>query len=72
MVVRDEPCTLCVAGLDGVCHPDNLCPAINAATLALMHAGVGMKDFVVACSAGYLERTPLLGVGRLCCQCVPL
>lgn len=39
---------------------DTVCPCINAATLALIHAGVSMKDFVVACSAGYLEKTPLL------------
>lgn len=30
-----------------------LCAAINAATLALMDAGIPMKDFVCACSAGY-------------------
>jgi|UniRef100_A0A8J9SRK4 exosome complex component RRP41 len=29
-----------------------LCAAINAATLALMDAGIPMKDFVCACSAG--------------------
>ncbi len=53
---------------------DNLCPSINAAGLALMHAGVAMKDFVVACGAGFLERTPLLGVCALlsfvCIACV--
>lgn len=30
-----------------------LCAAINAATLALMDAGIPLKDFCVACSAGY-------------------
>ena len=40
---------------------DGLCPCINAANLALIHAGVSMRDFVVACSAGFLEKTPLLG-----------
>jgi exosome complex component RRP41 len=30
-----------------------LCAAINAATLALMDAGIPMKDFVCACSAGF-------------------
>lgn len=30
-----------------------LCAAINAATLALVDAGIPMKDFVCACSAGY-------------------
>lgn len=34
---------------------------INAASLALMDAGIGMKDFVCACSAGCLEDTPVLG-----------
>lgn len=30
-----------------------LCAAINAASLALLDAGIPMKDFVCACSAGY-------------------
>lgn len=34
---------------------------VNAATMALIDAGVPMKDFVCACSAGYIEDTPLLG-----------
>lgn len=34
--------------------------AINAATLALIDAGIAMDDFVVACTAGYLDDTPLL------------
>jgi len=37
------------------------CAAINAATLALMDAGIPMKDFVVACSAGYINNTPIVG-----------
>jgi hypothetical protein len=49
-----------------VCFPcaDTVCPCINAATLALIHAGVSMRDFVVSCSAGYLEKTALLGALR--------
>lgn len=39
----------------------NKCVCINAATMALIDAGVPMKDFVCACSAGYIEDTPLLG-----------
>ena len=39
----------------------NNCVCINAATMALIDAGVPMKDFVCACSAGYIEDTPLLG-----------
>lgn len=34
---------------------------VNAATMALIDAGVPIKDFVCACSAGYIEDTPLLG-----------
>lgn len=30
--------------------------AINAASLALVNAGVAMKDFVVACSVGYVDN----------------
>ena len=35
--------------------------SINAVSLALMDAGVPMKDFVVACTAGYLEQATLVG-----------
>jgi exosome complex component RRP41 len=28
--------------------------------LALIDAGVAMKDFVVSCSAGYYDKTPIL------------
>ncbi len=38
-----------------------LAAALNAGTLALMDAGVGMRDFVVACSLAYIQRTALLG-----------
>ena len=49
----------------------NKCVCINAATMALIDAGVPMRDFVCACSAGYLEDTPLLGQSTawLCIQC---
>lgn len=36
-----------------------LATAINAVSLALVDAGVPMVDFVAACSAGFLEKTPL-------------
>ena len=35
--------------------------SINAATLALMDAGIAMSDFVVSCSAGYLDKTAICG-----------
>ncbi len=35
---------------------------INAATLALADAGIPMRDLVTSCSAGYLNRTALLGI----------
>mgnify|MGYP001971694212 CR=1 FL=1 len=34
--------------------------AINAAVLAIANAGIPMKDTMAACSAGYLDGTPLL------------
>ena len=46
-----------------------VCAAINAVTLAVQDAGIPMLDFVVACTAGYLERTTLVGAclrTRLC------
>ncbi|KAL6047993.1 Exosome complex component RRP41 [Balamuthia mandrillaris] len=37
------------------------CAAINAATLALIDAGIPMRDFVVSAAAGYINGTPILG-----------
>lgn len=39
---------------------DAVCPAINATTLALINAGIPMKSFVTACSAGYMDKKTLL------------
>jgi len=36
------------------------CASINAACLALIDAGVPMRDFVVSCSAGYYDKSPIL------------
>jgi exosome complex component RRP41 len=43
-----------------------LCAAINAATLAVMDAGIPMKDFCCACAAGYAgdSSTPLVDLNR--------
>jgi exosome complex component RRP41 len=41
-----------------------LCAGINATTLALLDAGVAMKDIVVACNAGFLDKTSLLDLNR--------
>jgi exosome complex component RRP41 len=38
--------------------------AINAATLALIDAGVAMRDYVVACSVGCLDGTNVLDINR--------
>ncbi|XP_063306315.1 exosome complex component RRP41 [Pelobates fuscus] len=37
----------------------NYCTCVNAATLAVIDAGIPMKDYVCACSAGFIEDTPL-------------
>lgn len=42
------------------CHLTAAAAAINAGTLALIDAGVAMRDFVVGCSIAYVARTPLL------------
>eukprot|EP01130_Rhizamoeba_saxonica_P006213 TRINITY_DN246_c0_g1_i1.p1 TRINITY_DN246_c0_g1~~TRINITY_DN246_c0_g1_i1.p1 ORF type:complete len:256 (-),score=45.36 TRINITY_DN246_c0_g1_i1:82-819(-) len=36
------------------------CAAINAASLALIDAGIPMKDFAVACAAGCVDGTPIV------------
>lgn len=42
------------------------CASINAATMALIDAGIPIKDFVCAASASYVEGTPMLGLCSLC------
>ena len=39
--------------------------AVHAATLALIDAGIAMKDDVVACSAGCIDGTNVLDVNHL-------
>jgi exosome complex component RRP41 len=41
------------------------CASVNAITLALISAGIPMQDFVVGCSAGYVDNTPLLDLNYL-------
>jgi exosome complex component RRP41 len=41
------------------------CAAINAATLALIDAGIPLVDFVVACAVGYIDETPILDLNYL-------
>eukprot|EP01120_Amphizonella_sp_Union-15-10_P013193 TRINITY_DN6094_c0_g1_i1.p1 TRINITY_DN6094_c0_g1~~TRINITY_DN6094_c0_g1_i1.p1 ORF type:complete len:250 (+),score=45.57 TRINITY_DN6094_c0_g1_i1:142-891(+) len=36
------------------------CAAINATTLALIDAGIPLKDFVVACAGGCIDGVPIL------------
>lgn len=37
----------------------NYSACVNAATLALVDAGIPMRDYVCACTAGFVEETPL-------------
>eukprot|EP00054_Salpingoeca_dolichothecata_P001538 m.19653 g.19653 ORF g.19653 m.19653 type:complete len:244 (+) comp12283_c1_seq1:101-832(+) len=39
--------------------------AINCATLALMDAGVAMREFVCSCTTGYIDGTALLDINYL-------
>lgn len=42
----------------------NMSACINAATLALIHAGIPIKDFVVSCSATLIDDTTLVDVNH--------
>jgi exosome complex component RRP41 len=42
--------------------PGALSAAINATTLAMIDAGVPMRDFITSCSAAFISGTPLLGI----------
>ena len=55
--------TSCILPLVG-----DLAVCINAATLALIDAGIPLKDFVCACSAGYIEDKPFVGMLHVRCR----
>jgi len=40
----------------------NYCACVNAATLALIDAGIPLKDYVTACTASLVLDTPLVDV----------
>ena len=39
----------------------NRAVCINAATMALINAGIPMRDFICACSASLIDDTPVVG-----------
>lgn len=43
----------------------NFCACVNAATLALIDAGIPMREYVVACSASLAGETPLVDISHL-------
>ncbi|CAC5408927.1 exosome complex component RRP41-like [Mytilus californianus] len=43
----------------------NYCASVNAATLALIDAGIPMKDFVCACSASFVNDNPIADINYL-------
>ncbi|XP_064410076.1 exosome complex component RRP41 [Latimeria chalumnae] len=43
----------------------NYCACVNAATLAIIDAGIPMRDYVCACSAGFIEDTPLVDLSYI-------
>ena len=42
----------------------NYCAAVNASTLALIDAGIPLKDYVTACTAGYIHDRVLIDVNN--------
>ncbi|KAI8790746.1 exosome complex component RRP41 [Biomphalaria glabrata] len=43
----------------------NYCASVNAATLALIDAGIPMKDYVIACSGSFVKDTPIVDINHL-------
>ena len=43
----------------------NYCASVNAASLALMDAGIPMKDHVVACAGSFIKETPVIDINHL-------
>ena len=53
--------------------PANKAVCINAATMALIDAGIAMKDFVCACSSSLIEDTTVVGMNHsIICLYFPL
>lgn len=42
----------------------NLSACVNAATLAIIHAGIPIKDFVISCSASLIDDTPIVDISH--------
>lgn len=43
----------------------NYCASVNASTLALIDAGIPLKDYVCACSTGFINDTPIMDISYL-------
>ncbi|GAB1598985.1 exosome complex component RRP41-like [Argonauta hians] len=43
----------------------NYCACVNASTLAIIDAGIPIKDYVCACSAGFINETPLVDMSYI-------
>ena len=43
----------------------NYCASVNASTLALIDAGIPMRDYVCACSASFVNDTPIVDISYL-------
>ena len=43
----------------------NYCASVNAATLALIDAGIPLKDYVCACSSSFIDDTPIVDINYL-------
>jgi len=40
----------------------NYCACVNASTLAIIDAGIPMRDYVAACNSGFVKDTPLVDI----------
>ena len=43
----------------------NYCACVNAATLALIDAGIPLRDYVTACTASLVDDKPLVDISNL-------
>ncbi len=54
------------------CTVDYFSTCVNAGTMALVDAGIPLKDLVCACSATYIDDTPIIGKKNSSCTCILL
>ena len=64
-ILLREPLEVYVFNIILLADGGNYCACVNAATLALIDAGIPLRDYVTACTASLVEDKPLVDISSL-------